>query len=207
MSFDKHHISLTETVLIPHHQHEEIHGNVPVISELNLKMRQYDKLVRLSVMLKNWRTSYEKEFGCNPIDMGLEQILKKKKELLKDAKVLIKNDLKKVKHIKGLGTRYLAGLLAYAHPKRFRNLHRFLLYCGYKGSFSRYSRKVKSIVHQIVVHLIMCKNEHYYPVYLKLKKDLNERFPTYGKGKIDGMAKNRMGTLLLKEIYQIFRGG
>jgi len=207
MSFDKHHITPTEIVLVPHKQHQKIHNNVPINTEINLKMRQYDKLVQLSIMLKNWKTSYEKEFGCNPIDIGLEQILNKKKELLKDAKVLIKDDLRKVKHIKGLGTRYLAGLLAYAHPKRFRNLHRFLLYCGYKGNNLKYSRKVKSIIHQVVINLIMHKDKHYYALYLKIKNDLNKKFPKYRNGRIDGMARNRVGTFLLKEVYTLFRDG
>lgn len=209
INLDKHHISYEPAIvkLIPHRHHQEIHGNIPLNNDLTLKMRQYDKLVQLSVMLKNWRFAYKREFSHNPINVGLEKISDKKKQLLKDIKVIVKGDLKKVKHIKGLGLRYLAGLLAYAHPKRFRNLHRFLLYCGYKGGFLHYNRKVKSIVNRITIHLIMNKDEHYYPFFLKLKSDLNCRFPKYRKGKIDGMAKNRLGTFLLKEVYQIFRGG
>jgi len=205
---EKHHMSYSPAIieLIPRRKHQAIHGNVPISNELNLKMRQYDKLVKLSVMLQNWRTSYEREFGQNPIHVGLEQIDNKKKEMLANIEKIIKNDLKKIKHIKGLGIRYLAGLLAYAHPERFRTLHKFLLYCGYKGSFPRYNRKVKSIVNRIAIHLIMCKDKHYYPLYLKIKKDLKKRFPTYKKGKIDGMAKNRLGTFLLKEVYRLFTG-
>jgi hypothetical protein len=205
----RHHISYKPSIvkLIPLRQHQEIHGNIPINTDLTLKMRQYDKLVKVSVMMKNWRTSYEKEFGCNPIDIGLEQILNKKKELLKDAKVLIKNDLKKVKHIKGLGIRHLAGLLAYAHPKKFPSLRKYLFYCGFKdGSVAtgRYSRKVHSLVHQIVVSLIRCKDDRYYPLYKQIKDDLGRRFSGYSKAKIDGMARNRVGTYFLKEVYKIW---
>lgn len=206
---DKHHISYEPpiTIRIPHKLHQEIHGNVPIKTELNLMMRQYDKLVKFSVMLQNWKTSYEKEFGQNPIDVGLKEISDRKEDIMEVVKSIIKSDLEKVKHIKGLGVRYLGGLLAYAHPKRFPSLRRFLSYCGYKGNWKvtqKYSRKVKSLVHQIVVQMIMHKDKEYYTLYLKIKQDLSKKFPNYRKGKIDGMTKNRVGTFFLKEFWCTF---
>lgn len=203
----KHHLFYKPTMieLIPHREHQEIHGNIPIINELNLKMRQYDKLVKLSVMIKNWTWAYEREFGETPINLNLEQIEKKKKEMLKKAKPLVKNDLKKVKHIRGLGLRYLAGLLAYAHPNRFPTLHRYLYYCGYTGASKvtkRYNRKVKSLVYQIVKGLIMHRDPVYYQKYLKIKSELSDDYPKHKK---DGVARNRVGTLLLKEFYRIFK--
>lgn len=205
---DKHHISYSPpiTQLIPHREHQEIHNNSPVFDELNLKMRQYDKLVQLTTAMKNWIYAYRKEFGEDPIiDISLAEVIKKK--ILREVKFMVKADLQKVKHIKGLGPRYLAGLLAFAHPSRFRTLHRFLLYCGYKGSVTRYRRKTKSLVYQIVGNLIMKRDSKYYSLYLRIKHKLSQRFPTYRKGRIDRMARNRTGTLLLKEIYFLFRGG
>ena len=190
--------------LIPHRKHQKIHGNVPIINDLTLKMRQYDKLVKLSVMVKNWMKAYRREFDEEPIDVGLEQIRKKKQEIMKEVKVMIKDELKKVKHIKGLGPRYLAGLLAYAHPKRFQNIGRYLYYCGYTKASKltkKYSRKVSGLVYQIVESLIRQKDERYYPLYVKIKSEQLSDFP---KAKRHRIAMNRVGTLFLKEFYKIF---
>lgn len=210
-SIVKHHISHKPPIVqfIPLKKHQKIHDNIPIISDLSLKMRQYDWLVKVSVMLKNWSTAYKRQFGENPIDIGLAEIEMKKKEILKDAKVIIREDLKKVTHIKGLGVRFLAGLLAYAHPSRFSNLHKFLHYCGYKGSAKiskKYSRKVCSLVHQIAKSLLMHKDPEYYSLYQKLRNDLRSKYPNARKIKTYNIAINRVGTFFLKEIYYIFRG-
>lgn len=211
-SIVKHHISYKPPIeqLIPLEEHQKIHGNIPIISDLNLKMRQYDWLVKVSVMLKNWSTAYKRQFGENPIDMGLEKIDMKKKEILKDVRMMIQEDLKKVKHIKGLGVRYLAGILAYGHPSRFSNLHKFLHYCGYKGSAKvskRYNRKLSSLVHQIAKSLAMHKDPKYYPLFKSIRQQLKKRHPNYSKMKTYRIALNRVGTLFLKEIYHIFHRG
>jgi hypothetical protein len=158
-------------------------------------------------MNKNWLRAYERSFGLNPIG-ELKQIDKKKQNVIKDIKSILKDEVKKVKHIKGLGPRYLAGILAYAHPNRFPSLRKFLVYCGYKQSAKvtgRYNRKVCGLVNQIVRSIIIKKDKRYYSLYIKIKDELARDHPDYPKGKIDGMARNRVGTFLLKEIYNIFR--
>ena len=117
-----------------------------------------------------------------------------------------------MKDIKGLGLRLLAGLLACAHPKRFPTLSRYLAYCGYKQSSWRkgsnnYSRVAKTLGWQITKSLIMHTDPKFYPLYLKIKEDLRNKYPDYTKGKIDGMAKNRISTFLLKEMYSRFSKG
>jgi hypothetical protein len=136
------------------------------------------------------------------------QIEKKKQDIMRDVRNMLKDELGKVSHIKGFHARYLAGILAYAHPNRFPSLRKFLVYCGYKQSAKitgRYNRKVCSLVNQLAKSVIICKDEKYYPLYLKIKQDLVNRYPNYSKKKIDAMAKNRVGTFLLKEIYNLFR--
>lgn len=168
-------------------------------------MRQYDKMVKLSVMIKNWMKAYKREFDEEPIDVGLKQIQKKKSEVMKEVKPMIKEQLKKVEHIKGLGPRYLAGLLAFAHPKRFPNIGRYLYYCGYTKASKitkKYSRKVSSLVYQIVRSLIRRKDEKYYSLYLKIKEEQLEKYSPIQRHRI---AINRVGTTFLKEFYQLFR--
>jgi hypothetical protein len=204
---DRHHVSHEPpvTMLIPHRKHQEIHGNTPIINELALKMRQYDALVKFSVMVKNWTNSYRREFNEEPIDVGLEQLEKKKRELLEEIKAMIRVELMKVKHIKGLGPRFLAGLLAYAHPCRFPNVGRFLYYCGYTKASkitNRYNRKVAGLVYQITKSLIRHKNEKYYELYIKIKSEQPSSFLPIKKHRI---AMNRVGTLFLKDFYHIFK--
>ena len=210
--YDKHHVSHEPRIIrsIPHHEHLKIHHNIPIKNELNLKMRQYEKLVQVSVALKNWLRAYKRDFDENPIEIPLGNLEKKKKQILKEILVLIRDDLKKVKHIKGVGVRYLAGLLAYAHPERFSNLHKFLHYCGRKGSSrisKKYNHKVSSLVHQMTTEAVIHKDQKYYPLYKKIKEDLKTKHPTYSKIKIHSMALNRIGTFLLKEIYSLFKYG
>ena len=208
---DRHHLSYNPPIIraISHKEHQKIHGNVPVVNELSLKMRQYDKLVKLSTMMKLWTKAYQREFGQTPIDIGKE-IEAEKKNLLKQIKPLVQNDIKKVKHIKGLGIRYLAGLLAYAHPYRFSSLRNYLYYCGRKGQakkIQKYSRKASHLTRQVSEELVRKKDENYYPLYIKIKEDLKNKHPDFKRIRLHEMALNRIGTLLLKELYSIFHDG
>ena len=77
---------------------------------------------------------------------------------------------------------------------------------GYvKGNIRRhYNVEVHIIVWQIVEQLIMHKNPNYYMGYLKIKNDLTNRHHNYPRYKIDAMTRNRIGTFLLKDIYDRF---
>lgn len=200
---------------------EIVQGSLNDFKKSNLKisilaelMRRYDKIVKISVMLQNQYKAYVREFGDT---RGLEQIETfieifngEKTKILSEARLIISDELGKVKHIKGLGIRYLSGILAYAHPRKFSSLSKFLAYCGYKNSVKiskKYNRTVKSFVSRVVILVVIKKDKRYYPLYKKIKSNLKKRHPTYTKGKVDGMSKNRVATFLLKEIYQLFHGG
>lgn len=205
----KHHVSREsfDIQLLCHSCHRRVHNNVPIVSNLNLKVRQYNAVVRLFVMVRNWKSSFLREYGRNPIVLNLKDIRNEKQKLAKQIKPLVSDELKKVAHIKGIGSILLAELLAYAHPNRFSSLRKFLHYCGFKESSvitKRYSRKTCSVVHQMAVSLVRHKDSHYYPLYLKIKRDLDLHYPNYTKAKRNGMAINRLGTFLLKELYRIF---
>jgi len=125
-----------------------------------------------------------------------------------EIKRLVRTERQKIKHIKGFGSITLAGILAYAHPHRFTSLRKFLFYCGYTQAschLKRYSRKIKPIIYQATRFIIMNKDAKYYPFYLKVKDNLRQRDPNNTKKGIDAMARNRLGTYLLKEVYELFR--
>lgn len=91
-----------------------------------------------------------------------------------------------------------------AHPKRFRSLSAYLAYCGLKAhsaNSGRFSHHVRGLYHQLVTSVIMHKDHRFYPLYLKTKADLRDRFPEYPKYKIKGMVKNRVATFIAKAIY------
>lgn len=207
-SIERHHVSYKPEIIedIPRRKHQKIHGNIPIDTPLSRKLRQYDAITKLVASMKNWVKAHEKDFGERP-DIGLEHAKELKKQLMKEIKEMIKEDLKKVEHIKGLGVRYLAGILAYAHPNRFPSLRKFLFYCGFKQSsriLKKYNHRIPSLVHRIVVKLIMNKDSKYYPLYKQIKKQLAKKNPDYTKAKINGVCMNRVGTLLLKELYGLF---
>ncbi len=168
----------------------------------------YCKLTSLISSLKNKQRSLSKEFGKGLPQVGLmlQELENEKKQVLRYFSKF--NEKRKIVGIRGLGVRYLAGILIRANPHKFRSLSAYLRYCGYKGSVEetgRYSRHARSLYHQLCSEVIMHKDNEFYPLYLKLKADVKERFPDYPKGKIDGMARNRLSTFLAKRIYFYFR--
>ena len=169
----------------------------------------YCHLTDLIVSLKNRRRSFERDCGSSPaqVDEALSN-LEKEKELSLTAFRKYSCAARKI-GVKGLGVRYLAGILIMAHPARFRSLSAYLAYCGYKGSSKRcqrYNHHVASLYHQLGSSVIIHRDGVFYPLYLRIKGDLKERFPDYRKGRIDSMARNRVATFLAKVIYREFRG-
>jgi hypothetical protein len=196
-----------ETVPILRREHQKIHGTEPHDTPLSRTMREYDKVNTILVTMKNWSTAYQKDFDKTP-EIGLEQAILLKKTLSKELQVLMKDELPKVKHIKGLGSRYLAGILAYAHPDRFSSQRKFLFYCGYTQASrirKNYCRRIKPIMYNLVESVIMAKDPKYYTLYLKFKEDAKIRNPDKPKMAIHRIAVNRTATFLLKEIYELFR--
>jgi len=168
-------------------------------------------------VLKTWSYAYRKEFEVEPPNLKLKEITSLKKLLLKNMQEMLKDDIPKVSHIKGLGTVGLSGILAYAHPSRFPSLRKFLFYCGYTQASHKhkivhksgksnlhYNRRIPPIMFVIVEGLIKQKNSIYYPLYLKMKEDAKLRCPRKKKGVNHYVAINRTATFLLKEIYSIW---
>lgn len=197
----------TETVSIPHKTHQNLHGISPLDTPLSRKMHEYDKVNTILVSMKNWSIAYQKDFDKTP-NIGLEYTSQLKKTLAKELAALVKSELPKVKHIKGFGPCYLAGILAYAHPSRFPSLHKFLFYCGYtmvSRETKKYCRRIKPIMYNLVGSAIKAKDPKYYALYLKLKEDAKTKYPAKSKMKYHMIAINRTATFILKEVYQIWR--
>lgn len=207
------------TVPIPYKQHQQIHGTECNDTPLFRFRRQYDSVTKIIVQMKHWQCAYQKQFEEEPPTIKLKEMKHFKYTLKIQIQNLIKNDLAKVSHIKGLGVIGLGGILAYAHPSRFPSLRKFLFYCGYtKASHTLkrkhpsgksnyyYNRRIPPIMFNVVQGLIKAKNPKYYSLYLKFKLNLKLKNPTKPKIAIHRMAINRTATFLLKEIYSIWSG-
>lgn len=168
----------------------------------------YLKLTSLIVALKNRLRSFEADSGTVPAGIiGLIETLETEKRKAAEFFSKFGQFLPKL-GIRGLGPRYLGGILVAAPPPRFRSLSAYLSYCGLKGSSvisGRYNRHVRGLYHQIASSVVMHKDPTFYRLYLRVKMDLGNRFPEYRKSRIEGMARNRLATFLAKEAYRHFK--
>jgi hypothetical protein len=167
----------------------------------------YCRLTAVIVSLKNHQRSFSVEFGRElPQLWGTLRDLEKEKVRTLEHFEKFGRDVEDI-GIKGLGVRYLGGILIRAHPARFHSLSSYLCYCGLKRSArasGKYNRHVASLYNQLASSAIMHKDREFYPLYLKVKGDLDRRFPNYPKYKIDAMARNRTSTFLAKRVYARF---
>lgn len=172
----------------------------------NYLMRKYLRVTKDLARMKNRAKAYEREFGSSEAYKEIIKILEKEKQkVLKEVKPLIAKELEIAKDMKGVDIALMARLLASAHPKNFPTLSRYLLYCGYKEwskkHTKRYNREAHTVAWLMASNLIMKKDSKFYPLYLKIKEDLRQKYPDYTNGKIHGMAMNRLATFVLKHIY------
>lgn len=186
---------------------KEVSFKEEVLSEL---MRRYDKITKICVSLKNQYVAYVREYGetegLETIGNLIDILENNKANLLSQAYPLIQEHLHRL-NIKGVGVRYLAGILAYAHPSNFRCLSTYLSYCGYKGGVgSKYNRDISSFANRMAVSVIMARDDKFYPFYLEVKERIVRQHPDYTKARINRMSINRLATFLLKEIYWSIKG-
>lgn len=175
-------------------------------------IKKYIHFVKDSVRFQLRQLAYDLEYGEKDVYKEILEILKgKRKNYLKLIKPLFKEEISIFDDIKGVGPVTVAQLLCVAHPKKFKNVGRFLAYCGYKerswrNGTNKYDRLAKTTGWLMSNGVIRAKDEKYYPLYLEIKEALRKKYPEYSKGKTNGMAICRLSTLILKEIYHRLHG-
>jgi len=183
----------------------------PTRHELRFQMLlgKFRRLMKMTTALKNQRQAYQLEFGNSRfLETPLKILEKRKKQIIRRASKYVWKEVRELKKIRGLNKRLIVKLLAEAHPKEFPTLSKYLIYCGKKGisrETHKYNHLASGYLYQMATSLIRQKNERYYSFYKKVKKEFREEHPDYSDGKIDGMARNRVATFLLKEIYYTVR--
>jgi len=205
-------------------QNPDMFKKVERPSELEFRlhslMTQYRQVTKDVASFKNRIKAIEWEYGEVVYKGILGTLESLQKEIFKQIEPLIAVEYDKLKHIKGLGPKTLAKLLASAHPRDFLSLSAYLAYCGCKASSfykrfevgqengknkgrGRFSRQAKSAIWFASKGVLMAKDEKYYPLYKKVRTDLESR----GIEKlVHTKALNRVQTFLLKEIYHEVHG-
>lgn len=188
----------------------------PTKSEFKLHrlMAKYRQVTKDVASFKNRVQAMEWEYGKETYGDVVARLEKLQDETFKRIEPIVEYEYRKLKHIKGLGPKTLAKLLASAHPRDFESLSAYLAYCGCKASSfykkfedgkgkgrGEFSRNAKSAIWFIAKScMTLGKKERtkYYCMYEKLRKDLEARGL---KKLIHTKALNRLQTFLLKEIY------
>ena len=174
--------------------------------KFSVLMSKYAHLTMDWVRFGHRQKAYEREFGEKVYKEIIKKLDSERRKVLKEVEPLIEDELQKLKNIKGLGLKLVAGMLSVAHPKNFQSLSRYLAYCGYKDSVgNKYSRKAKTTAYLIARSFIMNKNPEFYQLYLKIKQDLKAKFPKDSKTRINNKAINRLTTFALKRIYRTIK--
>lgn len=60
---------------------------------------------------------------------------------------------------------------------------------------------MRALYYQLSCDVIMHRDSHFYPLYQEIKARLTGEFHDFPKYRLDGMAKNRIATLLAKRLY------
>lgn len=185
--------------------------------ELKRLYAMYRQVTRDIVRFKNIRTSMQWEHGKTAYGAAIADLGVFKKEIFKEMKPLIKDDLKKVRElgIKGIGPMLFAQLMAVAHPKNFSSKSKYLAYCGCKARTfyktfengvgrgrGRFNRNAAMIGYLIADAVIRATDPKYYQFYLEVKEKFKQDNPEWPNGVCHGKAKNRLRTMLMKEVYQ-----
>ena len=171
----------------------------------------YEKQTQHVARLKNQQSAYKDEYGEESTDINealrINERLKKKFQ--KPLARYFKHEISLFKDMKGLGERYVFGIMLTANPLDFKTLSRYLSYCGLMNkehTKNRYNRSALSLFYQITKEIIQHKDKKYYPFYLEIKSVITEKHnPEWTKGHIDNTTRNRIATFVAKEFYRRIR--
>lgn len=155
----------------------------------------------------------EQLFG---MELALDQLAPKHDGLLKEIDLLAPKPPAELTKIKGFGARIWAGIICVADPRKFNSLNAYLKYCGFIDRHilqNKYSRDAKLVYWLLTDQIIRQRAEPYRLKYDEIKQEQGELHPEWlkksgykeGKGRIDNIARNRIGTALAKEVYRIVK--
>ena len=155
----------------------------------------------------------EQLFG---LELALDQLEPKEQGLLNEIDRLAPKVPVSLAKLKGFGPRIWAGIICVADPHNFNSLNAYLKYCGFidcRILQGNYSRDAKLVYWLLTDQIIRQRTEPYRSKYDEIKQEQGELHPEWreksgykeGKGRIDNIARNRIGTVLAKEVYRVIK--
>lgn len=150
------------------------------------------------------------------MELALDQLKPKEEGLLKEIDFVAPKVPPALDRIKGFGPRIWAGVVCVADPRHFASVNGYLKYCGYidrEVLKNKYSRDAKLIYWLLTDQIIKHNTEPYRTKYDEIKQAQGELHPDWleksgykeGRGRIDNIARNRVGTMLVKDVYRIVK--
>ena len=150
------------------------------------------------------------------IELALDQLKPKEEGLLKEIDQIAPQMPPSLAKMKGFGTRIWAGVICVADPQHFNSVNGYLKYCGYINRDvlkNKFSRDAKLVYWLLTDQIVKQRTEPYRSKYDEIKQTQGELHPEWleksgyreGKGRIDNIARNRVGTMLAKNVYRIVK--
>lgn len=150
------------------------------------------------------------------MELALDQLKPKEDGLLREIDFIAPKVPPALAKLKGFGPRIWAGVICVADPRHFTSVNGYLKYCGYidrEVLENKFSRDAKLIYWLLTDQIIKQKTEPYRSKYDEVKQAQGELHPDWldksgykeGRGRIDNIARNRVGTMLAKDVYRIVK--
>lgn len=155
----------------------------------------------------------EQLFG---MELALDQLAPKHDGLLREIDFIAPKMPAKLAKLKGFGPRIWAGIICVADPRQFNSVNGYLKFCGFidrERLNNRFNRDAKLVYWLLTDQIIKQRTEPYRSKYDEVKQMQSELHPEWlersgwkeGKGRIDNIARNRVATVLAKEVYRLVK--
>lgn len=150
------------------------------------------------------------------MELAVDQLAPKHEGLLREIDLIAPKLPPQLKKIKGFGIRMWAGIICVASPQHFNSVNAYLKYCGYIDRDvlkNKFSRDAKLVYWLLTDQIVKQRTEPYRSKYDEIKQKQGELHPEWlkksgykeGKGRIDNIARNRVGTMLAKDVFRIVK--
>lgn len=155
----------------------------------------------------------EQLFG---MELALDQLAPKHNGLLKEIELAAPKVPVRLAKMKGFGPRIWAGIVCIADPRQFTSINAYLKFCGFidrEKLENRFNRDAKLVYWLLTDQIVKQRGQPYRDLYDRIKQEQGELHPDWlnksgykeGKGRIDNIARNRVATMLAKEVYRLVR--
>lgn len=188
---------------------------------LSMLYHMYLTYQKSRIMLENQLRAAKRYYGeyagqLFGMELALDQLKPKEDGLLREIDLIAPKVPPALAKLKGFGPRIWGGVICVADPRHFTSVNAYLKYSGFidrEVLKNKFSRDAKLIYWLLTDQIIKQKTEPYRSKYDEIKQAQGELHPDWldksgykgGRGRIDNIARNRVGTMLAKDVYRIVK--